>query len=103
MTRQAISPRLAIRTLRIAASAEIARHRVLDAAGDLDGVGRVGMDADAIGANGHVLTVDGGDLPLLHRTDGARRGLLGIDRVMLARDDEVAVIVVIEIGVILRD
>src|SRR5687767_11541743 len=108
MMRQAISPRLAMSTVRIgrpvpSLSVEIGRDGVANGLGDLDRAGRIGMHADAVGAHGDVVSVDGLDLLL---GDGPKRPLgseLGVPGVVLAGDDEAAVLVIVEIDIELRE
>src|SRR6202022_313204 len=67
--------------------------------GDRDRGGRIGMYADRLRADGGVLAADGRDLAL---GDGAQTfggGSGRIFRLVLAGDDQSAVVVVVEVGV----
>src|SRR5947209_4948022 len=65
--------------------------------------GRVGVNADCLGADRDILSADGGDDALLERAHSAVRGDLRFDRLVVARDDQPSVVGVVEIDVEFRD
>ena len=66
---------------------------------DGDGVGRVGMDADRLGADPYVSSGDRRDLALRDRARAFGGGDIGVFCFMLAGDDQAALVVIVEVGV----
>src|SRR5262245_56394785 len=117
MTRQAISPRLAITTFFIGLHpwgpappenssstarpnlTEIRLDRVAHGPGHGDGARRIRMDADAIGAHRDVVALHGLHSLLGYGAQGALGCEIGIPGGMLARDDQAAILVVVEIDI----
>jgi len=61
------------------------------------------MDADRIGADGHIDATDRPDLALAHGAQAGGGGGIRIGRGMFAGDDQPALIVVIKVGVEFAD
>src|SRR5258708_5100682 len=100
MTRQAISPRLATNTFFIGWSGEPGLDRVAHRAGDGDGAGGVGMDADAIGPHRDVRPLHRPDLALADRPQGPLGRGRRIHRLVLARDDQPSALVIVEVDIV---
>src|ERR1700748_3050735 len=88
------------RSLPPRAGSQIVGDSGFDGLRKFDRIRRIGMYANAVGTHANLLAVDRYGDAFLHGTQGPLSRPLRVKGMMLARDDDHAVVVIVEVGII---